>query len=129
MKFKGKDIKKGQIDYAVVKRGADEIVLKIETVADYSDFDKLCPIPEAPTIKVPNKPAYKDVEDKGFKEEVEKYALKKLSWGFIKSIENSEDVEFSEQINMSDSETWPKAFDELAESFTSGEIDLSLIHI
>ena len=27
---------------------------------------------------------------------------------------------------MSDSETWPKAFDELAESFTSGEIDYIL---
>jgi hypothetical protein len=126
MKFKGKDIKKGSVDYAVVDRGVDQIVFKIETVSDYSDFDKLCPMPEAPTIKPAGKPAFKDVEDKTFKKEVEEYALKKLSWGFIKSIENSENIEMGERIDLSNSETWALVFEDLGEALTTGEVDYIL---
>ena len=122
MKFKGKKISKATEDYAVIERGSDKIVIIIKTVTDYEDFDKLCPLPEAPVIKPAGKPSYKDVEDEGFKEEVALYAYKRLCWSFFKSIEDSDDLEFS-NVNPSDSETWENVITELAGSLSEGEID------
>lgn len=142
MKIKGRAISSAQETYVVIPRAGEDIILRLKTVDDFEDFNKLCPMPEPPRIKKPGQAEIMDTTDPEYKKEVNEWALKKLSWTLIKSLEDTEEIEWdmhediplkkgeeapeTKEYNgliMNDSDSWYHAFTQLSESFSSSEVD------
>jgi hypothetical protein len=106
-----------------IPRGNDTaVIFKAQAVLDNDDFDKLCPMPIAPTITRPGKPATQDVTDKVYLKAVNEYSSNKLAWMVIKSLEATEGLEW-DTIELNDPDTWSNYEQELREGgFSEAEI-------
>ena len=124
MKIKGKKIEGANVEVVVIPRGngVEDIVFKCQAILDMKDFDALCPMPEAPGIILAGGRRAKDTENLVFKEELEQYGKKRVSWMLINSLRATEGLEW-ETVVYNNSDTWNNYERELRDSgFTEGEI-------
>lgn len=122
MKYKGKTVSPPAPKKIVFPRADGPIEFTCGPVLDYSEFDKICPIPKPPVLQRVGKPPIDDIKDKRFLANVDKYALRKTEWMVLSSLNYTEDLEW-DTVDMTDPETWHNYHEELAAVFTEREIE------
>ena len=115
MKINGKDIPKQGIETIVFPRPDGNLVFRAKPIADYEDFDKLCPLPVAPEMVKPGNIRVRDVEHPEYKKAMSLWADKKSNWMLIQSLAATEGLTW-DTINLSDSDTWQNFAKELETS-------------
>jgi len=98
------------------------MAFKCEAVADYTEFEKLCPTPEPPEVLKPGGVRERNLKNPAFIKTLEEWAGKKTDWTVLKSLEASPEIEW-DTVDMKDPSTWTNYRKEMAESgFTEIEI-------
>lgn len=120
MKFKGKTVAPPPVLEHVIPREPENIVFRCEAVLDYSEFEKLVPIPQPPLVTPVGKAPYQDKRDKKYLKKLDERNELRTRWMLLKTISKSE-VEF-ETIKMDDPSTWENLEDELATVLTPYEV-------
>ena len=86
MKIAGQVVPKElNTDVLVLPRGDTAIAIKAQAIVNYEEFDKLCPMPEAPGVLtkdgfVPN------TNDETYKQKSERHHLQRGGWMVINSL-------------------------------------------
>ena len=123
VKIAGKQIEKTLFeDFIVLPQNNEDIVIKARAVADYDEFEKLCPLPKPPG-KQTRDGFIPDNNDDTHKLRVAQYGLQKIGWLAIQSL-----YEFEwETVEESNPKTWVRWEKELlASGFTTVEVGLVL---
>lgn len=98
------------------------IVIKVKAVIDYDAFEKLCPMPVAPTVYLPNDVIQINVDDPKYKITLDEWARNRTSWMIIESLKATENLSW-DTIIPNDPSTWKNYSEELkAANFTDVEI-------
>ena len=107
MKIKGQKLETPNVEIVVIPRGGDvsDIVFHAGAILDFGPFDKFCPEPRPPEKMVKGGKREKNYEDKGYKQELEKYGEKRLAWIVIESLRSTPDLEW-ELVRHDDHTTW-----------------------
>ena len=122
MKYKGKHLEGRNTDILVLNRGEDRIVIKAEALADFKEFNDLCPVPEPPIKIRPGGVKEADTVNPRYQEALSNWAEKKTNYTIIKSLEATKDLEW-DTVKISNPDTYANWRVEMAESgFTEIEI-------
>jgi hypothetical protein len=105
MKINGKSFAGPYTIDVVIPRGQESMHFKASAVLDYTLFDELCPMPQAPTIRKPNGTVTKDLKNPDFLKKETEWATKRTHYLILKSLEATEGLEW-DTVNMGDSDTW-----------------------
>jgi hypothetical protein len=105
MKMAGVNLETPVEELLVLPRGDQNIVFKARPIVNMDDFEKLCPEPRAPIRNMRGGIAVPNLDDPGFKREVEFYAEKRMAYIIIKSLDATEGLEW-DKVNPNDSNTW-----------------------
>lgn len=105
MKINGKKLDGPNIEVVVIPRQSGDLVFRAQAVLDYTDCDKLNPMPQPPKALLPGGRVQENVEDPKYKKAVDDWAVRKFYWMFIKSLEATEGLEW-ETVDLSKPETW-----------------------
>jgi hypothetical protein len=114
MKINGQVITKPEDEVVVIPRRSGDLVFKARAV-DFSDFMKLCPAPQAPTMIVKGGGKSLNVEDKEYKKALSVWATQRTNWMIIKSLQATEGFEW-ETVKMDEPSTWGNFQQELEDS-------------
>ena len=89
MKIGGIEVKGPNEVLLVLPRGDDQIVIRARAVLDMAEFEELCPEPKPPGRQT--KDGYvQDVDDPGYKQQMENHNERQLGYLVVKSLEPSE---------------------------------------
>lgn len=123
MKIAGKKISGANIEYVVIPRSdGEDIVFKLQAICNMEEFEKLCKEPTPPKIRGGKGQLIEDIEDRGYKGELEQYRKQKMAWSVLQSLKPSE-IEW-ETVNLSDPSTWLNYEQELKDAgFSQGELN------
>jgi len=121
VKINGKVIDGPKEKVVVIPRDGTDIVFKAKAVLDYSDYEKICPMPTPPEVIKPGGEKSLDVEDADYIKALDKWARNKSRWMILKSLSASPGLEW-ETVDMSKPDTWENYHTELQSAFSSGEI-------
>jgi len=121
MKIGGEEINKPNEDILVIPRGkGSPIVFEGQAIMDFTVFNALCPMPEAPTITTRTKGTIKDEKDKGFMAQMNNYVAQKTAWMIIETLKPS-NIEW-DSIDPEKPATWVKWSEDMANAgFTAAE--------
>ena len=125
MKLHGSIIDKPDNEIVVIPRKKKDLIFEASAVLDFTDFDKLCPIPKPPTILKPGGIKVKNVEDPEYNKKLNEWAEKKDAWIYITSLRTTSGLEW-ETVKYDDPETWSNYSDEMDKIFTNNEKDIIL---
>lgn len=115
MKIKGKRLELPEPKTLVIPKGDDQIVFKIQMIASYDDFDKLCPLPIAPEVIRKGGERFRDVNDKKYRQDLTNWSVNKTAWMALKSLEATPELEW-ETVEPNKPETWKNYLKELKDS-------------
>ncbi len=123
MKIRGKKIEGANEVFIVIPRASSEdIVLKARAVLDMTPFEDMCPPPTPPSKMLAGGKEVKNFKDSGFLSQLDNYAVKRLSWIVLTSLEATENLEW-DKVDLSDPTTWNNFRDEMQKAgFSSVEI-------
>lgn len=121
MKIKGQKLQGPAIETLVLPRGEGVVVIKAQAVLDYSEFEKLCPLPKAPMKILKGGRKVPDFEEKNYKKSMEELNSLRTHFLILKSLQATEDLEW-ETVDMSNTATWPNYEKELKENFCDIEV-------
>ncbi len=109
-------------DILVLPRGEDVIVIKAQAISNYDEFEKLCPVPEAPG-KLTRDGFIPNLEDETYKGKVERHGVQRVGWMVINSL-----LEIDwDKVDKANPKTWPKWEDDMKDAgFSSVERNLIL---
>jgi hypothetical protein len=122
MKFKGKKISQPEPELVVIPRSDGDIVFLCDAILDYSEFEKLCPEPIAPTVVHRSGQRMMDVKDPRYLKAVMDHATQRSDWMILTSLKKSPDLEW-ETVDYGDPTTWKNYKSELESVFTNFEIN------
>jgi hypothetical protein len=98
------------------------IYIHANVILDFTEFEELCPAPEAPEIKQDGKAPVRNYNDPTFKLQIEDNNLKRLNWIFLKAIEDTPNLQW-DTVKMDDPSTWDNFSTELRDAgFTPVQI-------
>lgn len=124
MRIKNRTLAPPPPKFVPLPRPDGDVILQVQAVLDYTDFDRLCPFPKPPVEKNIKTGQEKYLtDDPAYKRRVDVYANQKFCWIVIKSLEATEDLIW-DSVDINQPETWSKCHSELASCFTPGEVDL-----
>lgn len=115
MKINGKKLNGPTTEPVVIPRRDGDLVFIAKCVMDYADFHKICPRPEPPVVTRPGGAKSHDVEDKGFKINLDIWAQQYTDWMILQSLKDSPSLEW-ETVDYSQPSTWGNYKKELSES-------------
>lgn len=116
MKIRGKKIEGANEAFIVIPRASSaDIVFKARAVLDMTPFEEMCPPPEPPRKMLAGGKEVKNFKDPGFLSQVDNYAVKRLSYIVLTSLEATEDLEW-DKVDISDPTTWNNFRDEMREA-------------
>lgn len=121
MKIAGESVELPQNQVIVFPRNNKDIVIIVAPVLDFTNFEKLCPKPTPPIKTFPGGKQVENVEDKGFKDEIDKWARKRLAYMIITSLNATSELEW-DTVKKDDHETWLNYEKELGETFSPVEV-------
>jgi len=123
MRYKGKKVEGRNTELLVLRRPNGEVMaFKCEAVADYTEFEKICPSPEPPEVLKPGGVRERSVKDPKFVKALGEWAERKTDYTVLKSLDASPDIEW-DTIDMADPTTWGNYRKEMTDSgFTEIEI-------
>jgi hypothetical protein len=104
MKLGGKIISIPQPETIVIPREDQDFVFIAKAVLDYTEFDKVCPLPIPPTITKRNGEKSSDVNDKKYLERISKHAKRRFAWMVLESLRATPELEW-DTVNYSDPDT------------------------
>ena len=122
MKISGQPISRPKDEIVVIPRDGQNVVFKAQAILDYSEFEKLCPEPEAPIRKYPDGREEVLINDSKYLKKRSDWASKRSSWLIIESLRVTDGLEW-ETVTYSDPSTWDNYRTELETTFTTGEIN------
>lgn len=124
MKIRGKKIEgANEIVIIIPRNSSEDVVLKARAVLDMSTFDEICPRPLPPRKMLAGGREVPNFKDPGFLSQMSNYAVKRLSWIVLTSLEATEGLEW-EKVDLNDPTTWNNFRDEMTEAgFSNVEID------
>jgi len=124
MKIQGKKIEGANETFIIIPRASSaDIVFKARAVLDMEPFTEMCPPPNPPRKTLPGGKEVSNLKDSGFLKQLDKYAVKRLSWIVLSSLEATEGLEW-ENVDLSDSSTWDNFRIELKDAgFSNVEIN------
>ena len=105
MKLAGKKISGPDVEVLVIPRKSGDLLFKAQAVLDYSAFEALCPIPQAPEVLRPGGVRSRNPEAPTFLKALDEWAERRTYWMILKSLEATPDIEW-ETIKMDDPSTW-----------------------
>ncbi len=116
MKIQGKKIEGANEMVTVIPRhSSSDIVFRSRAVLDMTPFEKICPPPEAPKKMLAGGKMVQNMKDPAFLKELDAFAVKRLSWIVLTSLEATEDLEW-EKVDISDPSTWDNFREEMMEA-------------
>lgn len=123
MKIKGKKIEGLNIEEIVIPRGEDDaIIFRAQAVAQYDEFDALCPKPRPKLARNRKGELVERTDEASYQEQINLHNRKRIAFMVIKSLSITEGLEW-ETVNIEDSNTWLNYHTELvASGFTDIEI-------
>ncbi len=123
MKIQGKKIEGVNEVVIVIPRSSNaDIILKARAVLDMDDFDKMCPLPDAPRKMLAGGREVPNLKDPAYLKQLDKHSIKRLNYIVLTSLEATEGLEW-ENVDLSDSTTWDNFREELREAgFSTVEI-------
>lgn len=104
MKIKGKEVAALGVDYIVIPRPKENIVLKLGPVTDMSKFEDLVKRPNPPTVNMEDG-EFEDTDDPIFLKEIREYSTKRFNWQLMHSLLYTDDLEF-EGVDLDNPNTW-----------------------
>jgi hypothetical protein len=129
MKLKGRKVPPPSPVHLTLYREDGDIVLTLQPVMSFDEFQKLCPLPKAPLDTIiatgEQKRAY---DDPDFLDRMEKHRKRKINYIFLYAMAATPDLEW-ENVKLDDPDTWEFLEKELSESFTETEIDKIFIAV
>lgn len=105
MKIAGVSLDALHEEVLVLTRGEQEIVIRARAVKDMDEFDRLCPEPKPPGVRVKGGTFVPNLEDKNYKEAMERHGEQRLAYMVLMSLEATEGLEW-EVVKMGNSSTW-----------------------
>jgi len=120
MKIHGIEFKGPNEEIIPIIRNGKDFILKAKAVLDFSEFEKLCPEPQPPTLMRPGGKQEPDLQDKKYIEALAKYQELRAAYMYLKSLESTEGLEW-ETVDMSKPDTWKNYENELKAGFTDAE--------
>ena len=121
MKVQGVDLSQPNVEEVYIPRGDKTIKFIAKGILNEDDFDKLCPRPQPPEMIKAGVGKIQNVEDPGYKQEIERYARRKTAWLYITSLRDTPGLEW-EKVKYDDPGTWLEYENEFANAFTGPEI-------
>lgn len=122
MKLHGKKIEGLNVEEIFIPRGEETLVFKAQAIADYDEFEGMCPRPKPKKARNRQNIVVDRLDDPNYIQAVDKYAEMKVAYMVIKSLEATETLEW-ETVELGLPETWLNYKTELAASgFTDPEI-------
>jgi hypothetical protein len=124
MKIKGQEVKGRNRDFILIPRGGgdQDIVLWVEAIPNYDEFNKLCPFPQAPQRKLASGKIVYDREDKDYLKELGTYSLRQTAYIMLKSLDQPENELEWDTVKMDKPSTWANIEEEIkAAGFSNGE--------
>jgi len=122
MKIKGKDVKAPDDEVVVIPRKDGDIVFICKAVMNYDACEKLNPMPHPPRKQLPGDGGIiENVEDPAYLEKLQEWSARQGDWMILESLKSTEGLVW-ETVKMDDPLTWGNYRDELAKSFTPGEV-------
>lgn len=116
MKIKGKKIYSRNYEVVVLPRPNDEnLVFRLQAVCDFTDFDKLYPVPKAPTVIRPGIGRVEDVKSPAYVAAIGARNAARMSYMILKSLEATEGLEW-ETVFWNDPSTWENYKKELMDA-------------
>jgi len=128
VKIHGRKIEGPAEEVVVIPRKNGDIVFKARAILDFSDFDKLCPIPTAPEVIRPGGIRSADPTDREYIKRLDEWAERKTNWMLLKSLEATDGLVF-ETVKANEPSTWKNFRDELSASGFSQVEQSRLINI
>lgn len=130
MRIKGQKISGPNEEYIVFPRGNNEpIVLTARAVLDMGDFDRLCPRPTPPIIRMKSGDRIEDLKDAKYQAKLEDYSSKRMAYLVLKSLEATEELEW-ETVQLHDPSTWLNYQSELKNSgFSDIEVNRIIVGV
>jgi hypothetical protein len=122
MKISGQPISRPKDEFIVIPRDGQNVIFKAQAVLDYTEFEKLCPEPVAPTKHYPDGHEEVNLSDAKYLKARDSWATKRSSWLIIESLRITEGLEW-DTVSYSDPETWGNYRKELEMTFATGEIN------
>lgn len=121
MKINGIVLDKPKEVLLVLPREPKDLVFKFRAVVDYTEFEKMCPMPTPPKLKRPGGVVELNTNDAVYQAALNNYAEKQTHYQFLKSISATDGLEWS-RVKMEDSSTWHHWREEIKEAgFSVGE--------
>jgi len=124
MKIQGKKIEGANEMFTVIPRASSaDIVFKSRAVLDMEPFVIMCPPPQPPTRLLPGGNEVSNLKDPGYLQQSRNYAVQRLSWIVLTSLEATDGLEW-EKVDLGDPSTWNNFRPELTEAgFSDVEIN------
>ena len=122
MIIKGKKIQGPNVEILVIPRKDEDIVFKAEAILDFSEFKRLCPEPQPPTIVKRGEGVIPNVNDPAYKKKIGDHSERRTAFIIITSLKATEGIQW-ETVNYDDPSTWTNYEKELrASGFSDVEI-------
>ena len=122
MRLKGNKVQPPKPKVIVIPRDDGDLIFMAQSVLDFSEFDRLCPIPRPPKVHRPNQVSVEDHSNSRYLEQITKYNSLRFAWLIITSLRITDGLEW-ETVDYNNPETWEKYESELKDSgFNQGEI-------
>lgn len=114
MKIRGKktSIRKEPV---VFPRTPEDVVIWVQSVDDFEDFDKKFKLPEPDEYKTPDGTIVRKTDSPEYKASIAAYAKRHTYWMFLKSLDCPENEIEWEEVDLDKPETWEKVPEELAD--------------
>jgi hypothetical protein len=120
MKIQGKKIEGANEMVTIIPRhSSPDIVFKSRAILNMSEFEEMCPPPEPPKKMLAGGKEVKNLKDSAYLKSCDAYAVKRLSWIVLSSLEATEDLEW-EKVDLTDPSTWNNFREEMKEAGLSG---------
>lgn len=106
MRIQGEELKCLNVELIVIPRGDDKpIIFKAQAVANYDEFNRLCPEPEAPWIVKPGSGKERDYRNKTYIASINNKSKLQTYYMFLKSLEATEGLTW-DTIDINKPDTW-----------------------
>lgn len=115
MKIHGRKIEGPNEEIVVIPRNGGDIVFRAQAVLNFDEFEKLCPVPQAPKTLMPGGGYSENIEASSYKEAVSEWANQRTHWMILKSLSATEGLEW-ETVKPEDPKTWENYQQELETS-------------
>ena len=126
MKLGKRDLGMINSELIVIPRGSSEdIVLKMEAVQNFDEFDKILTEPEPPYVTLSDGTQTRDIVDKDYLENLGQFNARRLNYMVIKGLQNNEDLTW-DRVKIEEPETWKEWTEEFREAKFS-EVEIRIV--